>query len=79
MLSHPPSLSGIDVIGKPRLCEVGTNLVARITETKFHTILQTCRLACNLGALPPFFVFMQAPLPPKSHPLSKGPAILRQV
>lgn len=60
VLSYPPSLSGIDVIGKPRLCEIGTNLVAKITATKFCTILRACRLACKLGAPAPFFVFMQA-------------------
>lgn len=79
MLSHPPILSGVDVIGKPRLCKVGTNPVARITATKFHTILRACRLACNLDALAPFFVLMQALLSPKYHTLSEGPAILHQV
>lgn len=65
LLSHPPSLSGVDVIGKPRLGEVSTDLVARITATK--ATLRACRLACNLGALAPFFVFMKALLSPKYH------------
>lgn len=75
MLSHPPSLSGVDVPGKPGLCEADTNLVARTTATRFHTILRACRLACDLGALAPLFVFMQALLSPKYHTLSEGPAI----
>lgn len=69
MLSHPPSLSGVDVTGKPGLCEADTNLVARTTATQFHTILRACRLACDLGALAPLFVFYAgSPVPKVPHP-----------
>lgn len=37
--SHPRSLSGIGVVGKPRLCQDDTNHVAVILATSFHSTL----------------------------------------
>lgn len=68
MLSHPPSLSGIDVIGKPRHCEVGTNLVARITETKFCTFL---RASLESECSGPILCFYADSCPQSTTPLVK--------